>query len=130
MPYRVLIVEDDESSRRLLEDLFIAFGYKTLALESGERCIEEVAMWEPNLLLLDIRLPGIDGIETLARVRAISGFERIPALAITASVSQFELNRIGVEIFDGYHAKPINISSLLALVDSLLTPTGGRSEIN
>jgi two-component system, cell cycle response regulator DivK len=121
MPYRVLIVEDDENSRRLLEDLLSASGYDTLAVGSGERCVEEILAWTPNLLLLDIGLPGIDGIETLARVRAIEGFGQIPALAITAAMSQFELNRITDLTFNGYHAKPININGLLSQVRELLT---------
>jgi CheY-like chemotaxis protein len=129
MPHRVLIVEDDDGSRRLLADLFRASGYEILALNSGEECLSEIESWAPDLLLLDIALPGIDGVETLSQARRLVGFEKIPAIAVTASVSRIEMDRSTEQLFDRFHAKPINIEVLLELAINLLTVANHRNPL-
>jgi two-component system, cell cycle response regulator DivK len=112
----VLIVEDNEKNTKLLRDLLQATGYSTLEATTGENAIELAVTNAPALVLMDVQLPGIDGIETLARLRGDERTAAIPVLALTAQAMSGDRERFLGVGFDGYLAKPIDIVQLLSTV--------------
>jgi two-component system, cell cycle response regulator DivK len=104
----VLIVEDDPRNAKLFRDLLEYHGFATLAATSAEEGLELAQREQPDLVLMDIRLPGMDGVAALAHLRADERTATIPVLAATASVMKEELARFDEAGFDGYIVKPID----------------------
>jgi CheY-like chemotaxis protein len=119
MPRRILVVEDDEKSRRLLIDVLGYHGYDVWAVDNGEQALRDAQAYAPDAALLDIQLPGISGFDVLARLRAESNGERLPVVAVTASVMDLDRRKILAAGFDAYVAKPVNIRELLATLHEL-----------
>jgi len=122
MAKRILVVEDDEKSRRLLTDVLGYHGYEVAAVESGEEGLERARTRLPDAALLDIQLPGISGFDVLAELRSWTDGERVPVVAVTASVMDHDRKRILAAGFDAYVAKPVNIRELLQTLESLFQP--------
>ncbi len=122
MAKRILVVEDDEKSRRLLTDVLGYHGYEVAAVESGEEGLERARSRPPDAALLDIQLPGISGFDVLAQLRSWTERERIPVVAVTASVMDHDRKRILAAGFDAYVAKPVNIRELLQTLEALFQP--------
>lgn len=120
MPNRILVVEDDERSRRLLVDVLGHHGFEVTAVETGELGIERSTIVMPDAVLLDIQLPGINGFEVLWRLRQVAGGERVPILAVTASVMDHDRRKIMEAGFDAYVPKPVNIRELLKTLNGML----------
>jgi two-component system cell cycle response regulator DivK len=116
----ILIVEDDEKSRKLLRDLLDFNGFRTLACDSGEEGVRLAREHLPALILMDIHLPGISGIEALRELRDDRTTSLIPIVAVTASVMSDEQNEAMGAGFDAFERKPISINGLLATVRRLL----------
>ena len=113
---QVLVVEDNEKNMKLLQDLLRASGYRTLAATTGDRAIELASEHQPDLLLMDIRLPDIDGVEALSRLRADERTASIPVLAVTAQAMHGDRERFLDAGFDDYIAKPVDVRRLLDAV--------------
>jgi two-component system, cell cycle response regulator DivK len=113
---RVLIVEDNDKNMKLFRDVLSARGYSTLEATTGEQAVELAVEHAPNLVLLDIRLPGIDGVETLGRLRADERTSSIPVLAVTAQAMRGDRERFLAAGFDGYVPKPVDIGELVDTV--------------
>jgi two-component system, cell cycle response regulator DivK len=113
---RVLIVEDNEKNMKLLRDVLRARSYHTLEATSAAQAVEVAVEHVPDLVLMDIRLPDADGVETLGRLRADPRTEALPVLAVTAQAMHGDHERFLAAGFDGYIPKPIDVISLLALV--------------
>jgi two-component system cell cycle response regulator DivK len=113
---RVLIVEDNEKNTKLFRDVLHATGYSTLEAATGEDAVALAVTNEPALVLMDVQLPGIDGVETLARLRADKRTASIPVLALTAQAMGGDRERFLAAGFDGYLSKPINIAELIEAV--------------
>jgi two-component system cell cycle response regulator DivK len=113
---RVLVVEDNEKNMKLVRDVLTASGYSTLEATTGGRAMELAREHAPNLVLMDIRLPDIDGVEALGRFRADARTASIPVLALTAQAMEGDRERFLAAGFDGYISKPVNIVDLLAAV--------------
>ncbi|MGZ4333809.1 MAG: response regulator [Gaiellaceae bacterium] len=118
---RVLVVEDNEKNMKLLRDLLSAKGYRALEAGSGEEAVELAAAEVPALVLMDVQLPGIDGVETLRRLRADARTADVPVLALTAQAMEGDRERFLAAGFDGYLSKPVDIVELLATVEEHLT---------
>jgi two-component system cell cycle response regulator DivK len=116
----ILVVEDNEKNRKLVRDVLVVKGYRLLETESGEDGLRLAREQHPALILMDIQLPGIDGIETLRRLRADPATAAIPVVAVTASAMTQDRQKILVAGFDGYQAKPISIRPFLQLVREVL----------
>jgi len=112
----VLIVEDNEKNRKLERDLLQFKGFRTIETDNGEDGIRMAREHRPDLVLMDIELPGIDGVEALARLRADPLTRQIPVIAVTASAMQQDRERIMAAGFDDYQRKPIDIRDFLELV--------------
>jgi two-component system, cell cycle response regulator DivK len=116
----ILIVEDDEKSRKLVRDVLTVKGYTIVETETGEEGVRLAQERRPSLVLMDIRLPGIDGIEALGRLRAEVATRGIPVMAMTASVMSEDRQKIMAAGFDGYQSKPINVTDFVAAVAQVL----------
>jgi two-component system cell cycle response regulator DivK len=112
----ILIVEDNEKNLKLVRDLLLVKGYRTLEAESAELGVELARHHRPQLILMDIQLPGVDGVTALSQLRADPATGTIPVIALTAFAMQDERQRFRSAGFDGYLAKPVNIRELLAAV--------------
>jgi CheY-like chemotaxis protein len=113
---RVLVVEDNEKNMRLVRDVLRATGYAPLEASSGEEAIALATESPPTLVLMDIQLPGMDGVEALRRLREDERTARIPVLALTAQAMEGDRERFLAAGFDGYLSKPVNVADLIATV--------------
>jgi two-component system cell cycle response regulator DivK len=116
----VLIVEDNEKNMKLARDVLQAKGYRTLEATSGEDGVRLAKEKKPDLVLMDIQLPGINGIEAFKRLRADAGTKAIPVIALTASVTPTDRTAITAAGFDAFLGKPINLKEFLDTVKRLL----------
>jgi two-component system cell cycle response regulator DivK len=113
---RVLIVEDNEKNMKLVRDVLQATGYSTLEATTGEEAVELALSQAPALVLMDVQLPGIDGVEALERMRQNDRTESIPVLALTAQAMSGDRERFLEAGFDGYLAKPVDVRELIEAV--------------
>ena len=113
---QVLVVEDNERNMKLFCDVLQASGFRTLEATTGERAVELALEHRPDLVLMDIQLPGIDGVEALDRLRADDKFASAPVLALTAQAMEGDRERFLAAGFDGYLSKPVDIADFVATV--------------
>jgi two-component system cell cycle response regulator DivK len=113
---RVLVVEDNDKSLKLFRDVLRATGYRTLEASTGSEAVRLAAEHAPDLVLMDIRLPDIDGVEALSRLRVDERTASIPVLALTAQAMHGDGRRFLAAGFDGYMSKPVNVVELLRVV--------------
>ena len=116
----ILIVEDNDKNRKLARDVLRFSGYRTVEATDGETGVRLAAEHSPAIILMDIQLPGIDGITALERIRADARTAGIPAVALTASVMTGDRERFVKAGFDGFIAKPIDVSSFPRQVGELI----------
>ena len=120
----ILIVEDNEKNMKLVRDILNAKGYETMEAGTAEEGIEMAARRVPDLVLMDIQLPGMNGMEALKVLRSNPATEKVPVVAITASVMTQDRKQIMDTGFDGFIEKPINLKEFLAAVQAALKPAG------
>ena len=113
---RILIVEDNEKNMKLVRDVLQATGYRTLEATTGEEGVELALSQAPALVLIDVQLPGIDGVEALERLRQNERTASIPVLALTAQAMSGDRERFLEAGFDGYLAKPVDVGELIEAV--------------
>jgi len=125
----ILIVEDNEKNMKLVRDLLQVKGYRTVESETAEEGIRLARETVPGLILMDIQLPGMNGIEALKHLRSDPGTKHIPVLAVTASAMSQDREKIMAAGFDGYHRKPLEIKEFLEAVRLTLedSPSGGKA---
>jgi len=116
----ILIVEDNEKNRKLVRDILQVKGYQTIESETAEDGIKLALEKSPALILMDIQLPGIDGITALKQLRADARTKGIPVIAITASAMTHNRQTMLAEGFDGYQTKPIALRDFLGEVERVL----------
>jgi CheY-like chemotaxis protein len=123
----ILIVEDQPLNRKLVRDVLQARGYRTLESETGEEGVQLARAHQPALVLMDIQLPGINGIEALRQLRADAATRSIPVIAVTASAMQQNRQQILEAGFDAYQPKPIDVKAFLLAVRDVLDRRVRRS---
>jgi two-component system, cell cycle response regulator DivK len=116
---QILVVEDNEKNMKLFRDLLLATGYRTLEATSGLEAVELGVEHAPDLVLMDVQLPDLDGLEALRRLRADERTAAIPVLAVTAQAMQGDRERFLAAGFDGYVAKPVDVGELIGTVRQL-----------
>ena len=116
----VLIIEDNEKNRKLCRDVLNVKGYQTIESETAEEGLTLLREKKPNLVLMDIQLPGIDGITALKQLRADPEMAHVPVIAITASAMTHNRATMLAEGFDGYQTKPITLKEFLGEVERVL----------
>jgi two-component system, cell cycle response regulator DivK len=109
----ILIIEDNEKNRKLIRDVLRFKGYRTMETETAEEGLRLAVEKSPALILMDIQLPGIDGITALKRLRADPTTRQIPVIAVTASAMTNNRETMSAEGFDGYQTKPISLKDFL-----------------
>jgi two-component system, cell cycle response regulator DivK len=113
---RVLVVEDNEKNMKLVRDVLQASGYTTLEATTGEEAVELALSQAPALVLMDVQLPGIDGVEALDRLRDDERTASIPVLALTAQAMRGDREQFLEAGFDGYLSKPMDVVELINAV--------------
>jgi two-component system cell cycle response regulator DivK len=114
----ILIVEDNEKNMKLFRDVLQAKGYRTIEATTGEEGLELAAAHAPALVLMDVQLPGIDGVAALGRLRADARTAAVPVVALTAQAMHGDEERFVAAGFDGYLAKPVDVTALVAAVEA------------
>ena len=122
---QILLVEDNAKNMKLLRDVLRASGYRTLEASTGGRALVLAAAYGPALVLMDIRLPDMDGVEALSRLRMDGRTASIPVLAVTAQAMRGDRERFREAGFDGYLSKPVDIDELLTTVEQHCGGRGG-----
>jgi CheY-like chemotaxis protein len=117
----ILVVEDNDNNRMLVRDVLHASGYRVVEAETAEDGLRMAAEQPPALILMDIQLPGMSGIEALQRLRADPATHAIPVIAVTASAMTQDRRQILAAGFDGYQPKPISVKGLLQTVREMLS---------
>ncbi len=125
----ILIVEDNEKNRKLVRDVLQHKGYQTAEAETAEEGIRLAQQSSPALILMDIQLPGMNGMEALRRLRADPKTKKIPVIAVTASAMTHDRAKIMATGFDGYQSKPINVKEFLVAVREMLDRRGGGGAV-
>ena len=118
MSKRVLVVEDNEKNMKLFRDVLQAKGYEPLEATSGEEAVALATEHVPDLILMDVQLPGIDGIEALGRIRSDERTSAIPVVALTAQAMAGDRERFLESGFDGYISKPVDVLEFVQTVES------------
>jgi len=112
----ILIIEDNEKNRKLERDILQFHGYRTMEADTAEEGIGLAQATPPALVLMDIQLPGMNGIEALHHLRADPRTRAIPVIAVTASAMTHDRQKILAAGFDGYQPKPIEVTQFVAAV--------------
>ena len=116
----ILIIEDNDKNQKLVRDILQAQGHATLEAGSAEEGIDLALARLPDLILMDIQLPGMNGIEALRVLRERPQSARIPVIAVTASVMQQDRKLITEAGFDAYVAKPLDLKQFREAVRNAL----------
>jgi two-component system cell cycle response regulator DivK len=123
MSKRILVIEDQEDNRRIMRDLLTSVGYEIIEALTGEDGVTAAASHVPDLILMDIQLPGLDGYEATRRIKANPALQHIPIIAVTS----YALSGDDVKAFaagcNGYVSKPFSPRALLARIREFLQDT-------
>ena len=117
---RVLVVEDTEDNRKIIRDLLTSAGYETIEAVTGEEGVAMAAEHRPDLILMDVQLPVLDGYEATRRIKAAPALQHIPIVAVTSYALSGDEEKARAAGCDGYIAKPFSPRQLLGKVRELL----------
>jgi two-component system cell cycle response regulator DivK len=120
MTKRILVVEDTEDNRQIIRDLLTSVGYELLEAVNGEDGVAMAKQHRPDLILMDIQLPVLDGYEATRRIKAVPELARIPIIAVTSYALAGDEAKTRAAGCDAYIAKPFSPRQLLAKVRELL----------
>jgi len=116
----ILYVEDNLDNRTLVRRILTAEGYNLIEAVNATQALEIIENTRPNLILMDINMPDMDGYSLTSRIKSRTGFESVPIVALTANVMRGDRERSLEAGCDGYIQKPLDIDSLLELVERFL----------
>jgi two-component system cell cycle response regulator DivK len=122
----ILIVEDNSKNVKLMRDILQFHGYRTAEAVTAEDGLAIAFRERPDLVLMDVRLPGMDGLAALKLLRADPRTSRVPVVAVTASVMPDERDRFSEAGFDGFIAKPIDIRGFPGQIEAFLVTASQR----
>ena len=120
MTKRILVVEDQEDNRQILRDLLASADYEMDEAENGQEALDAVARQRPDLILMDIQLPIMDGYEATRRIKADPALNSIPVIAVTSYALSGDEAKARAAGCDGYIAKPYSPRQMLAKVREIL----------
>jgi two-component system, cell cycle response regulator DivK len=116
----ILIVEDNDKNRKLMRDVLQFHGYRLAETETGEEGVRLAHELRPDLILMDIQLPGMNGITAFRRIRDDPATARIPVIAVTASAMTQDRRTIMAAGFDGYQSKPLSVKTFIEAIRQTL----------
>lgn len=120
MSKRILVIEDTEDNRQIVRDLLTSAGYETLEATDGAEGVALAQSQRPDLILMDIQLPEMDGYEATRRIRGIPELARVPIIAVTSYALSGDEAKTRAAGCDGYVAKPFSPRQLLAKIREFL----------
>ena len=120
VPKRIMDVEDNDLNRKLFCDVLKANGFEALPLADGDLVIDTARRHLPDLIIMDIQLPGISGVDLIETAKGDTRLEAIPVLAVTAFAAKGDEERIRAAGASGYLAKPVSITPFMNAVRQLL----------
>jgi two-component system, cell cycle response regulator DivK len=120
MSRRILVVEDEEDSRKILRDLLSTAAYEMTEAENGEQALAAVAKQRPDLILMDIQMPVLDGYEATRRIKADPAFRDIPIIVVTSYALSGDEVKARAAGCDDFVPKPFSPRQLLARIRKLL----------
>jgi two-component system, cell cycle response regulator DivK len=113
---RILVVEDQADNRRILHDLLTSAGYEIIQAENGEEAVSAAARERPDLILMDIQLPLLDGYEATRRIKADPALRAIPIIVVTSYALSGDESKAKAAGCDAYVTKPYSPRALLAKI--------------
>lgn len=120
MPYKILVVEDNETNRKLMRDTLTYYGYEVIEAVNGEEGVRIAKEHKPDLILMDIQMAVMDGFAAIKMLRNNPGTKHIKIIAVTSSAMKGDKEKIMEAGFDGYIAKPVDIRELPGIIQRLL----------
>jgi signal transduction histidine kinase/DNA-binding response OmpR family regulator len=126
-PLRLLVVDDVADNREMLEDLLGQLGFQVQSVADGQACLDAIPEFRPDLVLLDLRMPGLDGFATLAQLRKFPMAKRLPVIAVTAASRDEDREQAMAVGFSSYLVKPLILEQLLDALEEQL-PLSWQSE--
>ncbi len=120
MTKRILVVEDQEDNRQILRDLLANAGYEMIEAEDGQQALTQAAKHKPDLILMDIQLPLLDGYEATRRIKADPALNAIPIIVVTSYALSGDEEKAHAAGCDAYVAKPFSPRALLAKIREYL----------
>lgn len=120
MAKRILVVEDNDLNRKLFCDVLKSQGFAVEPVADGHDALDRARSFVPNLIIMDIQLPNVSGLELIEAAKADPVLRAIPVLAVTAYAGKGDEDRIRDAGADGYLAKPVSIGPFMAAVKNLL----------
>jgi two-component system cell cycle response regulator DivK len=124
-PRKILVVEDNPLNLKLVRDVLQFSGYDVIEARSGEEGVRAAEADRPDLVLMDLQLPDIDGIEALHRLRQGTLGRDVPVVAVTAFAMEQDRERASKAGFDGYVEKPISVRDLPRQIEAFLDGQAG-----
>jgi two-component system cell cycle response regulator DivK len=121
---RILVVEDNDLNRKLFCDVLKANGYEVVPVADGQNVLATARRFVPDLVIMDIQLPNVSGIDLIARLKAEASLASVPILAVTAYAGKGDEERIRDAGAADYLAKPVSIGPFMAAVRALLPAEG------
>jgi CheY-like chemotaxis protein len=125
---KVLIAEDNPVNRELLREILEAGEYQVIEAADGREALAKIEEAMPDMILLDINMPVLDGFGTIRRIREHKTFSRLPVLAVTAYAMKDDRERILEAGFDGYVSKPVTAAALLQELQRVIAKTGSAND--
>ena len=126
MTAKILVVEDNPLNLKLVRDTLQVAGYHVIEAKSGEEGLRAAQENPPDLVLMDLQLPGIDGTETMRRLKRETLGPNVPVVAVTAFAMAEDRQRASMAGFDGYVEKPISVRALPGQIEAFLDERGHR----
>lgn len=120
MAKRVMVVEDNDLNRKLFCDVLGANAFETLGVADGDQALDSARQFEPDLIIMDIQLPGISGFDLITQAKADAELVGIPILAVTAFAGKGDEEKIRDAGAAGYLSKPVSIMPFMNAVKELL----------
>ncbi len=120
MSRKILIVEDNELNMKLFHDLLEAHGYETIQTKDGMEALELAREHRPNLVLMDIQLPEVSGLEVTKWIKEDEDLKSIPVIAVTAFAMKGDEEKIREGGCEAYIAKPISVSNFIEVIEKVL----------
>ena len=120
MSKRILVIEDQEDNRRILRSLLTSHGYELIEVITGEEGLASAEQYRPDLILMDIQLPGLDGYDTTRQIKANPSLRHIPIIAVTSYALGGDEAKAMAAGCDAFVAKPFSTRALVAKIQGYL----------